>query len=341
MSVIFQIIMAILVFGLLIFVHELGHFTVGKLSGMRVNEFAIGMGPAIWSKQKGETKYALRAFPIGGFVAVEGEDDDSSDPRAFCNVKLWKRIVFVCAGAFMNLLLGFIILSILVGIRTSLPTTTIGKFFDGAASNAWLQEYDKILKVNGVSVFNFNDVTFSMASDKDGIVNFTVLRDGQKLDIPNVNFGMQQLEDGTKLINLDFAVFSEEKTFLNGVKYAFFWMFSIVRQVWLSFINLITGNFTLAELSGPVGVTTVIGQASLAGIKTLLLMIGFITVNIGVFNLMPIPALDGGRLLFLLIELVMRKPVPAKYEGAIHAAGFIVLMGLMLVVTFSDVLKFF
>lgn len=341
MNIFFQVIIAVFVFGVLIFVHELGHFTVGKLSGMRINEFALGMGPAILHKQKGETQYSLRLFPIGGFVAVEGEDDDSSDPRAFCNVRLWKRILFVCAGAIMNLLLGFIILSILVGMRTALPTTIVSDFREGASSNAYLQRYDKILKINGTSVFTANDITFSMISDKDGIVDFTVLRDGKKVNLPGIDFGMRVEEDGTRLINLDFYVFSEQKTFWGGVRYTFLWMFSIVRQVWLSLANLLTGNFKMSELSGPVGVSTAIGQASSAGFTTLLMLIGFITVNIGVFNLLPIPALDGGRLIFLLIELILRRPVNPKYEGYVHAAGFVALMGLMLVVTFNDIIQLF
>lgn len=191
MSIVFQVVVAVFVFGLLIFIHELGHFTVGKLSGMRVNEFALGMGPAIWSTQRGETKYALRALPIGGYVAVEGEDEDSSDPRAYCNVRLWKRILFVCAGALMNLLLGFVILSILVGMRQSLPTTVVGGFHEGAQSNARLQAGDRILRVNGSRVFTSNDISFSMVSDKDGVVTFTVLRGGEKLELRDIDFGMQ------------------------------------------------------------------------------------------------------------------------------------------------------
>lgn len=341
MEIVIQVVAAILVFGLLIFVHELGHFTVGKLSGMRVNQFAIGMGPAIWSKQRGETKYAIRLFPIGGFVAVEGEDAESSDPRAFCNVWLWKRIAFVCAGALMNLILGLVILSILVALRTSLPTTIISEFHENASSNRQLQVNDRIIGVNGSRVFTSNDITFSMISDKDGIVDFTVIRDGRRLEIPAVDFGMETLDDGTRLINLDFYVYTTSKTFWGSVRYSFLWMFSIVRQVWMSFLNLITGNFTMSELSGPVGVSTVIGQASTAGIKTLLLLVSFITINIGVFNLLPVPALDGGRLVFLLIELVIRRPVNPKYEGLIHATGFVLLMGIMLVVTFNDVVRLF
>ena len=304
MRILLQAVVAVLVFGLLIFIHELGHFTVAKLSGMRVNEFAIGMGPVLWRSRRGETQYALRLLPIGGFVAVEGEDEDSSDPRAYCNVRLWKRILFVCAGALMNLLLGFALFAALVGQRDVLPTTTVSQFHSDAAAASQLQIGDRILRVNG-------------------------------------SRGMQVLEDGTRVVNPGFYVATEPKTFWGGARYTVLWMISIVRQVWFSFLNLITGNFKLSELSGPVGVSTVIGQASTMGLGTLTTLVGFITVNIGVFNLLPLPALDGGRLLFLLIELVLRRPVNPKYEGAIHTAGFVLLMGLMLVVTFNDILKFF
>ncbi len=341
MSTVLQIIVAIFVFGLLIFIHELGHFTVGKLSGMKINEFAIGMGPAIWSSQKGETKYAIRALPIGGYVAVEGEDEDSFDPRAYCNVALWKRILFVCAGALMNLLLGFLLFAILVGQRDALPTTVVHSFDPGSAASSQLQVGDQILQVNGSRVFISNDISFSLVSDRDGEVDFTVLRDGKQLEITGVDMGMEVLEDGTRTIRPGFYVASEEKSLLGGVRYTLLWMLSTVRQVWLSFLNLITGNFSLSELSGPVGVSAVIGQASTLGVVPLLTLVGFITINIGVFNLLPLPALDGGRLLFLLVELVIRRPVNPKYEGIIHTAGFLLLMGLMLVVTFNDLVRLF
>ena len=339
MGTILQVIVAVFVFGLLIFIHELGHFTVGKLSGMRVNEFAIGMGPAIWSFCKGETQYAIRILPIGGYVSVEGEDDDSFDPRAYCNVALWKRVLFVSAGALMNLLLGFLLFAILVGQRESIPTTLVHSFDPGSVASNYLQVGDQILKVNGSRVFTSNDISFSLVSDRDGIVDFTVLRDGERLELVGVDMEMETLEDGTKTIHPGFYVASAPKTLSGGVKYTALWMLSTVRQVWLSLLNLVTGNFSLAELSGPVGVSAVIGQASSQGMVPLLTLVGFITVNIGVFNLLPLPALDGGRLLFLLIELVIRRPVNPKYEGIIHTAGFLLLMGLMLVVTFNDLAR--
>lgn len=337
MEIVLQILMAILVFGLLIFVHELGHFTVGKLSGMRVNEFAIGMGPAIWSKQKGETKYALRLFPIGGYCAVEGEDEDSDDSRAFSRIKLWKRVAFVCAGAFMNLVLGLVILGILVSMRSSIPTTVVDGFYESSVSSEQLMVGDQILSINGVKIFTANDISFSLISDRDGFVDFTVLRDGQKVKLNQVNFGMQLLEDGTKVIKGDFYVHFQEKTAANSIQYTFTWMFSLVRQVWLSLINLLTGKFVLSDLSGPVGITAAIGQAAKLGLNRFLEFVALITINIGAFNLLPVPALDGGRLIFLLIEAVRRRPVNPKYEGAIHAAGFILLMGLVVFATINDI----
>lgn len=341
MGILFQIVCAVFVFGFLIFIHELGHFTVGKLSGMDVHEFSIGMGPKLVSKQVGETLYALRLLPFGGFVAVEGEDVDSDSPRAFSKVALWKRILFVCAGAIMNLLLGFVILLILVGMRSALPTTVVGGFTADSRSAESLMAGDQILKVNGSRVFTVNDISFSLISDQDGVVDFTVRRDGAKMEIPGVDFGMEVMEDGTRVIRPDFQVMQAEKTFWGGVTFAAKWMMSIVRQVWLSFINLITGNIKLSELSGPVGVSTAIGQASTMGLSTFLNMVSFITVNLGVFNLLPLPALDGGRLVFLLVELVTRRRVNPKYEGMIHAVGLALLLGLVFAVSIQDILRLF
>lgn len=339
MGIVFQIICAILVFSLLIFIHELGHFSVAKLSGMLVHEFSIGMGPKLATKTFGETAYSLRLLPIGGFVSVEGEDQDSDNPRSFGHAKLWQRILFVGAGALMNLLLGFVILSILVGMQRSLPTTVVGGFHEGSRSSAKLMEGDQILKINGSSVFTANDISFSLVSDRDGVVDFTVLRNGHKVEIPAVDFGMETMEDGTRVLRLDFFVRFQEKTFFGSMAYTAQWMVSIVRQVWMSFLNLVTGNFKLSELSGPVGVSTAIGQASTMGWRTFLNMVGFITVNLGVFNLLPLPALDGGRLFFLLIELVTRRRVDPKYEGMIHAVGLMLLMGLVVVVSIQDVIR--
>lgn len=340
MNLVVQILIAVLAFGLMIFVHELGHFTAAKLSKMRVNEFAIGMGPTLVSKQFGETRYALRALPVGGFVAVEGDDEGSNDPRAFGNVRLWKRIAFVCAGAFMNLVMGLVIFAIVLSSVQSLATTTIGRFRqENPHSNASLQVDDQILRVNGSRVFTWSDIQFSMQLDPDGMIDFTVLRDGQKIEVERVDFHMQESEDGSRNIDMDFASKGVENNFLVTLKYAWLNICSVVRQVLLSVVYLITGNFKVSDLSGPVGVVVAIGQAAQYGFDNLLFFVAMISVNIGVFNLLPLLALDGGRLLFLIIEGIRRKPVKPKYEAIIHTAGFVLLMGFMLFVTVHDIIR--
>jgi regulator of sigma E protease len=333
------ILVAILVFGLLIFVHELGHFLTAKRAGVTVNEFAMGMGPKLLSTTRGETTYSLRLFPIGGFCAMEGENEDSEDTGAFCNAKLYKRILITVAGSCMNLLLGLILLGILSSQQELLGTTKIAQFIEGAVSNASLQVGDEVVEINGRQVRNYNDLRYQFSRDWDGVMDMEVIRDGASVLLPSVTFGMEEMEDGSKIINLDFWLVGTEPTFFGVVQDALGRMASFVKMVWGSFADLIMGRVSVDQLSGPVGVTTVIGEATSMGWESLLRLVAFITVNLGVFNLMPLPALDGGRLIFLLVELVRRKPVAAKYEGLVHAIGFVLLIGLMVFVTVNDIIK--
>lgn len=332
------IIFVVLVFGFIIFIHELGHFTVAKLCGVRVHEFALGMGPAIFTKQKGDTTYALRLLPIGGFVAVEGEDADSDDEKALNKKPVWQRMLFVSAGAFMNVLFGFILMFILVSRQDLVSTTVIAKFDEGAKSAEVLEIGDEILKINGKNVTISNDISFELISVGSEPINITVRRNGEIIELENVPFTMENI-DGIEIPITDFVVYGRERTFFGTVREAWFMTVGVVEQVWDSFAKLITGYYKVEHLSGPVGVSNAIGEAASMGLYNLLMMIGFITINIGVFNLIPLPALDGGRLLFLFIELIIRKPIPAKYEGMIHAVGLLLLMGMMLFVTFNDVIK--
>lgn len=335
------IIIAILVFSFLIFFHELGHFLTAKWAGIRVNEFSIGMGPALFSFGKKETKYSIRLLPIGGYVSMEGEDEDSQDDRAFNKAPVLKRILVVAAGALMNILLGLIIMIVLTSQQSLIGTTTIAAFEEGAVSNQSLQINDEILKINGMRTRIDNDVLFGLLRDQDGVMDITVRRDGEVIELKDVRFEMPEAEDGSSQIFLDFKVYGEEKTFFNTIGYAFNWTGSVVKMVVYSFLDLVTGQFQLNQLAGPVGVTAAIGESAAAGGSSLLLMVGFITINLGIMNILPLPALDGGRLVFLLIELVRRKPVPAKYEGYVHFAGFVLLMLLMVVVTFGDITRLF
>jgi regulator of sigma E protease len=339
-----NILYAIIVFGVIIFVHELGHFLSAKWSGVKVNEFALGMGPALLKFKGKVTQYSLRLFPIGGYCKMEGEDDDSNDKDAFNTKPVWKRIIVIVAGAFMNFVLGFIILLFIFGGNKSQATTIVNSFSKNATSsitgtNGGLKVGDKFVKINGSSINNDTDIIFSLMRATSGKVNIIVLRSGKETELDNVQFPMTKNPDGTKTMTNDFYVKSVKTTPLNVITHSFTFTVSVVKIVWLSLVDLITGKIGFNQLSGPVGVTTAIGQAAGIGLQSLLLLVVFITVNLGVVNLLPLPALDGGRLIFLIIEAIRRKPVDPKYEGYVHFAGFVLLILLMVVITFNDVIK--
>lgn len=347
-TVVLLVIIAVLLFGFIIFVHEFGHFIMAKLSKIRVNEFAIGMGPTLVKFQKGETKYALRLFPIGGFCAMEGEDEDSDDEHAFGNKPVWKRILVVVMGAVMNIILGIILMMILLGQEPLFASTTIDQFADNAMSQSTgLQAGDQITSVNGYAIWCDRDLSFALATDKDFVVDMEVIRDGQKVTLNEVKFDSKTTEDGNSVLKLDFWVKAIPKTFGTLITQSFHQTVSLVRMVWTSLVGLVTGQFGFNDLAGPVGAASAISEVASQGLQTnfltavnnILMMMALITVNLGVVNLLPLPALDGGRLVFLVIEGIRRKPVPAKYEGWIHAAGFVLLLLLMVAVTFNDIVR--
>ncbi|MCI5800597.1 MAG: site-2 protease family protein [Oscillospiraceae bacterium] len=341
MNIAITILLTVLMFGLLIFFHEFGHFITAKLSGVRVNEFALGMGPVIFRFGRGETQYAIRLFPIGGFVSMEGEDEESDAAGSFSTVSVWKKIWIVTAGAVMNLLLGFVVLIILTASQSAIGSTTVAVFDGQATSSSLLQVGDVIKKMNGVSTHIDNDIVFAMLRDSDGAIDMVVERDGIPVTLKAVPFRTETSEDGITTTVLDFKVLAREKNVGSVLHQSFFMTGSVARMVWSSLIDIITGKFGLNQLSGPVGVATAVGQASSLGFRSMLLLVAFITINLGVFNLLPLPALDGGRLLFLIIEAVRGKPVNPRYEGYVHAIGFLLLIGLMIFVTASDIVKLF
>lgn len=334
------ILFAILFFGVIILIHELGHFTVAKLSGIKVNEFAIGMGPKLLSFGKGETKYSLRLIPMGGYVQMEGEDEASEDERAFNQKPVWKRFLVVIAGAVMNIILGLVLVAILLTQQNLIGTTQIAGFHENASSqSSGLQEGDVITHINGTSVWSDRDISFLMARDRDGVIDFTVKRDGQKTELKNVKFDTREV-DGQTVITFDFIIIGENKTFWNVLKTSFLETASMARLVWLSLFDLVTGRFGLSDLAGPVGTVSVIAEATTSGgFLNALSLMAFITINIGVFNLLPIPGHDGGRLFFLIIEGIRRKPINPKREGMIHAIGLVLMFALIAVVTFNDILR--
>lgn len=334
---------AVLFFGLLIFFHELGHFVFAKLFGVQVNEFSMGMGPTLFKFKKGETQYALRLFPIGGFVSMEGEDDSSENERAFCKKPAWQRFIILAAGGTVNLIMGVVIVAIMLSQADLIGLPEIHSFEENSVSSQYLQAGDKIKKINGKNVYSEYDLSFLMARDDDGKIDFVVERNGEKAELNNVEFQTYD-KDGTLMIVYDFIIKGVQPTIWNVVKNSVLETVSIGRIVWISLLDLVTGRYGLSELSGPIGTVTYIADAAqTAAQKTdysyLFSMLAMIAVNIGLFNLLPLPALDGGRLFFIFIEIIFRKPVPVKYEGWVHAIGLVLLLLLMVVISFSDIMR--
>lgn len=329
--------MAVLIFLLLIVIHEFGHFIVAKLFKVRVNEFAVGFGPKLFSKKGKETNYRFNLIPFGGYCAMEGEDEESDDPRAYCRQKAYKRFLIVAAGAVFNLILGFIIVAISFIGTDRFATTTVHSFRENAVSSQYgLMEGDTIIEVDSRSIYTTYDLSYAFSAVEDGKLDMVVERNGEKVYLKDVTFATEKENDIT-YIKLDFYVVGEEVTFLNFIEQTAKTTFSYCRVVWFSLIDLIGGRFGISAVSGPVGVTATIGSVAKTSLLDLLPIMALITVNLGVFNLLPIPALDGGRLLFIFLEMVFRRPVAKKYEPYVHTAGLVILLLFMLLVTFKDI----
>ena len=439
------ILIAVLLFELIIFFHEGGHFITAKLSGIKVNEFALGMGPKIFSFKRKETVYSLRLFPIGGYCAMEGEDEDSDNPHAFNNAKIYKRMLVIIAGALMNIILGLLFMGILLAPSPYFTTPTVTDFSPKAYSaNSGLQIGDKILYVDGYKINNSMDLSYSLSTLKvkevegsdlqiykqdcsnalydayanlaqsgkitsdemnevafnavcqgalainkttdtkgafealhQGVVelskavpnesitidaievketrqrfrtNIVVERDGEKLTLENVDFFTYTTADNENpQMAIDFYLGSKDNNFINLCSETGSQTVSVVRMVYDSLLGLVKGEYGFNDLSGPVGIATVTVEMAQAGLKTsfgdavqnILYIMMVITVNLGIVNMLPFPALDGGRFVFLLIEAIFRKPVPRKFEAIVNAIGLVLLLLLIAVITFKDIFKLF
>ena len=321
----------------LIIIHEFGHFIAAKLMGVRVNEFAVGFGPKLFSKQWGETKYAFNLIPLGGYCAMEGEDEASGDERAFCNKKPWRRFVIVVMGAVFNLILGLIIVAIILAPQKAFTSTVIAEFDENALSQSTgLAVDDRIIEVDGRKIFSTYDLSYAFTNVKDGKIDITVLRDGKEKLLKDVTFKTAK-EEGMSFLTVDFKVYGIKKTIGSYIKQTVNTAISYCAVIWRSLIDLIGGKYGISAISGPVGVTVAISNAAKQSLQNLLPIMALITINLGIFNLLPLPALDGGRILFIIIEMIFRKPVPQKYESAVHAAGFVLLIILMLFVMAKDI----
>ena len=338
------VLLALFCFGVLITLHELGHFLVARACGVGINEFSIGMGPKLFSKKskKYDTVYSLRALPIGGYVSMVGEDEESDRPDAFGAKKVWQRILIVIAGPVMNVVLGFLLMTLLVACFTPLlASNTIAVFDEGATSPAYgLEVGDTVTHVNGVRVHTGNELVYEILYDGHEPVDLTVERNGERIVLEDVVFPSMEAE-GIAFGSADFRVYAEPKTFGSVIKHSYFRSVSTVKMIFDQLGDLIGGRFGLNAVSGPVGVTEGMVTAAKTGAANFIYLVVVITVNLGVFNLLPLPALDGGRLLFLLFEAVTGKPVNKNVEGYIHLAGILILFGIMILVACKDIAGLF
>lgn len=345
------IIIAIIIFGILIAIHEFGHFTAAKLCGVKVEEFAIGMGPALFKKQKGETVYALRILPIGGFCAMAGEDEESDDPRAFTNQGFWKKFVILCAGSFMNLVLGIVLILIMYAGAQAFVTPTIDHFMDGCPYEGTeaMQAGDTFYSIDGQRIYLVSDVS-SFLMRGDGVYDIVMLRDGEKVELKDfvltTKTYAEYANDGPKY---GFIFGYTEATFGTKLEYTWNTTLEFSRLVWLGLGDLINGKVGLKDMSGPVGIVDMmneVGQqaeSTKAAADNLLYISAFIAVNLAIMNMLPIPALDGGRVFLMIvtviIEAVSHKKLDPKYEGYIHLGGMVLLLGLMVLVMYNDIAK--
>ncbi len=343
MTTIWTVIAAVLIFCILISIHEFGHFLSAKLLGIRVHEFAIGMGPKLFGKKKGDTLYSVRLFPVGGFCAMEGEDASSVDEKALSNKPAWVKLIVLAAGSVMNLLLGLVLLLCMYApaekmVVPQVTTVAVGS----AAETAGVQPGDEIVKLAGRRIHIASDLYWAKSKMTDQTSELVVRRDGEKITL---NLTPVKTAEG---IDFGIGLGQQKNSFVLTVKTGFYSAVFYARVILETLIDLLRGQVSVSSMSGPIGIVSEIGSAvketaesGWQGFLNLLQLTVLLTINLGVFNLLPIPALDGGRIFFVLVEFIRRKPLPPEKEGLIHMIGFGLLILLSLFIAYMDVLRLF
>lgn len=346
-----SILFAIILFSLLIFVHELGHFLVAKLSHVQVNEFSMFMGPAIWKKQIGETLYSVRCIPVGGYCAMEGEDGESDNPRAFHKAAWWKRFLILIAGAAMNFIAGLVLLTVFYGPDEQFVVPVVSQIEDGCliAGESGIQLGDRILEVDGEKVFIYSDFQMLVALNGGTVHDIAVQRSGERVLLDDLDLQMREFanEDGTTSLRYGFSFSLTDAGVSETAAYVWNSARGMARLVRLSLQMLINGQAGINDVGGPVMIVQQMSEVADASpsvyyaVMNLLYFGAFIAINLAVMNLLPIPALDGGRIAALLIttlvEAIIRRKIDPKYEGYIHGVGMILLLALMALVMFKDI----
>ncbi len=345
------IILAIFAFSILIFVHELGHFLVAKACGVKVTEFALGMGPQLLHFDRGETTYSLRALPVGGFCAMEGEEEQSDDPRAFSNQNVPKRLAILAAGSLMNFLLGFLLLVIVYAPSQGFASPVIADFFPDCPYTDALQKGDTIRRINGERIYFTSNFSEFLSLDQDGVVDMELRRDGKKILLKDYRIVPVPYDDGNGGTVMKYGIYFavEPGTFLNTLRYSWYNCLDFVRMVRMGLSQLIHGQAAVTDMTGVVGIVDIINETGQSapttaqGLENVAYLVAFIAVNLSVMNMLPIPALDGGHIVTLLLakgyeKLAGKKPDP-RIEGYIHFVGLILLLGLMALVFFNDIVR--
>ena len=346
---IFYVILAILFFGMLIIVHELGHFAAAKAFGVRVEEFAVGMGPVLFSRERGETTYSLRAVPFGGFCAMAGEDEALDDVRAFTSQKPWKRAIILCAGSFMNFVTGLLIVLVLYSGAAAFRAPIITDFMEGCPYQGEdaFQKGDRIHSIDGKRIYQYADVT-DFLSQGDGTHDIVVKRDGKKVRIDDMHLvPVEYPGESRKMYGFYFGYEVATPTVI--IRNAWDTTMEFGRWVGMGLQELVRGNVGVEDMSGPVGIVGMMAETGESAETTsdalysIFYLGAFIAVNLALMNMLPIPALDGGRVFLLLvtmlIEALTKKKLDPKYEGYIHAAGMVLLLALMAFVMFNDIIR--
>ena len=350
MKVVF-VIAAIFIFGFLIAIHEVGHFLAARLCGVRVNEFSIGMGPCIWHKETEETQYSIRLLPIGGFCALDGQDEDTGDERCLARQGFWKKFIILAGGSFMNLLTGIVIIAILFAGASSFYVDQVSGFSEGfpLEGENGLMVGDIFYKVDGWRTYIRGDAAMFLSFNDGQGIDIEVIRNGELIvleDLPlyRGTYGERQnsfgLQVGAKQVPADF---------LTHLRFVGYQTLDFVQQMWFSIIQMIHGNVSVKALSGPVGIMSIMtevgtsSESASGAARDIAFLAALIAINLAVMNMLPIPALDGGRIFFLLVDVValllFKHKIPDKYQAAVNAVGFVLLMGVMALVTLQDVIK--
>ncbi|MBQ6906503.1 MAG: site-2 protease family protein [Clostridia bacterium] len=344
MTTLFTVLMTLLIFGILVLVHELGHYITARMFGVGVHEFSIGMGPRLFGWKGKVNPFNVRLLPIGGYVSLVGETEEEEDPelrdRSLLFKPKWQRFIVMFAGVAMNIIVAFIVMTAIVLSQPYFASTEVGEFNEGATSSDQLMINDKIIKVGSTRVYVYNDLTFAVMNEGYEPVDVVVERDGKRVTLKDVVFPTDT-EQGVLFGAVDFKVYPLEKTFGETLYQAWFQATSTLKLTVRSLFDTFSGRYGIEGVSGPIGVGEQVGEAVKMGWKSVAMLFVLLSMSIGVFNLLPVPALDGGRILFLLIEAIIRRPLPKSVENAAITVSMVLVLILAAAIALKDIINLF